>query len=126
MGADSCHTCCEKTDIVLQFIIERNGDMESYGLILVGILVLICGIIMFSGRIEIVHSYNRKRITEESRKPYGRCVGAGSIIIGAGIIIDGIITFFSKNIPHVITMICAFVGVVFIFYGQFKYNKGIF
>ena len=100
--------------------------MEGFVLIFVGIIVLICGIITFLGHIEIVHSYNRTRITEETRKPYGRTVGTGCIIVGAGITIDGIINIFTQNLPPVITIICAGVGVAFIFYGQFKYNKGIF
>ena len=100
--------------------------MESFVLIFVGILVLACGIVAFLGHIEIVHSYNRKRITEETRKPYGRAVGTGCIIVGAGIIVDGIISVFTENNPPVVTIICAVVGVAFIFYGQFKYNKGVF
>ena len=50
----------------------------------------------------------------------------GSMGLGAGITIDGIINIFTQNLPPVITIICAGVGVAFIFYGQFKYNKGIF
>lgn len=100
--------------------------MQSFVLIFVGILVVACGIITLLGHIEIIHSYNRSRITEETKKPYCRAVGTGCIIVGAGIIIDGIINIFTQNLPPVITIICAGVGVAFIFYGQFKYNKGIF
>ena len=100
--------------------------MESFVLIFVGIIVIILGAIIFSGHIEIIHSYNRTRITEETRKPYGRSVGTGSIILGAGITADGLISVLAESFPPVITILCLTAGVALIFYGQFKYNKGIF
>ncbi len=100
--------------------------MESFVLIFVGIIVVVCGAIISSGRIEIIHSYNRKRITEETRKPYGKAVGTGCIILGAGITADGLISVLAESFPPVITILCSGVGVALIFYGQFKYNKGVF
>lgn len=100
--------------------------MESIILVFVGLLVVVTGIVTAKGHIEIIHSYNRKRITEETRKPYGKTVGIGCIVLGSGIIADGIISFFIEAFPPVITLVSLIVGLGFILYGQFKYNKGIF
>lgn len=48
-----------------------------------GILIVILGILNCLGHIETIHWYNRRKITEETRKPYGKAVGIGTIIIGA-------------------------------------------
>ncbi len=99
--------------------------MENMLLISVGVIIIICGIVITCGKIELMHSYHIKNITEETRKPYGRVVGAGLLVIGAGILIDGILSFFLDN-TKAVTVVSFVVGLIIIFYGQFKYNKGIF
>ena len=83
------------------------------------------------GNISTIHWYNRTRITEETRPKYGKLVGTGTLIIGGGIILSAILNMLIKMnvvvlISGVITLISAIIGLVFILYAQFKYNKGIF
>ena len=102
--------------------------------IVIGIILIVIGILNSRGNIGMIHSYHRKRVTEEDRIPFGRKVGLGMIIIGAAVVLSGILSLvsFLTNIAllELIANITVFaglaVGSVFIFYAMFKYNKGIF
>ena len=99
-----------------------------------GILVSILGIINMTGNIASIHSYHRQRVTEENRKPFGKLVGLGTLIIGLAMIVFGILFFiFEKTqfeaivIIGVIELIASFVvGMIVSFYAMKKYNGGIF
>lgn len=45
--------------------------MENFVILFIGVIVIVLGVVIAFGHIEIIHSYNRARITEETRKPYG-------------------------------------------------------
>ena len=96
-------------------------------MILMGICFLVLGIMNFKGNINSIHSYNRKRITEKKIKPYGKLMGIGTIIIGLGMIITGVleIIFELENLYYIMigTII---LGIAIMLYSQIKYNKGIF
>ena len=99
-----------------------------------GIASFILGIIHINGNISSLHKYHRHRVTEENKKPFGRLVGIGSIILGLSFIIMGIMTFISKKIQIKSLLIIAdsiFVAgliadLIISFYAMKKYNKGIF
>ncbi len=92
-----------------------------------GILIVILGILNCLGNIETIHWYNRKRITEENRKPYGKAVGIGTIIIGASMIVCAILELIAETEYIYFGLLAGLiVGLVFILYAHFKYNKGIF
>ncbi len=99
--------------------------MENVILIFIGLIFIVCGLVVMCGKIELMHSYHIKNITEETRKPYGRVVGAGLLVIGVGILLDGVLSFFLDN-TKLVTVVSLIIGLATIFYGQFKYNKGIF
>ncbi|MFR3783260.1 MAG: hypothetical protein ACLTXR_05640 [Clostridia bacterium] len=67
------------------------------------------------------------KITEENRKKYGKSMGIGSLIIGICMTITAILQmiFYNKNIWY-ITVIGIVIGLIFMIYGQIKYNRGIF
>ena len=58
-----------------------------------GILVCILGAINMTGNISSLHSYHRHRVSEADRKPYGKLIGIGTTIIGAAMIIFGVLFF---------------------------------
>ncbi|MBQ7090966.1 MAG: hypothetical protein IJN82_07580, partial [Clostridia bacterium] len=58
-----------------------------------GILISILGIINMTGNISSLHWYHRQRVTEENRKPFGKLVGLGTLIIGLSMIVFGILLF---------------------------------
>ena len=100
-------------------------------MLILGILLTVIGIENVKGNIASVHWYNRTRITEETRPKYGRFVGVGILIIAGGLIFSAVLNMLVKMniavlIGGAITLITVIVGIGFILYAQFKYNKGIF
>ena len=102
--------------------------------LILGIFCVVIGIINFKGNISTLHSYHRKRVSEEDRIPFGRVVGIGTILNGAGLILFGffnlLATLFTMQIFVTIGAVFLIaglaVGLGFSFYGMIKYNKGIF
>ncbi|MBR2151900.1 MAG: hypothetical protein IJ944_01270 [Clostridia bacterium] len=101
---------------------------------IIGVICIIIGISNMKGNISTLHSYHRKRVSEEDRIPFGKKVGLGMIICGGGIIVNGIFsavsTFTEKQIyltiGMVIMIICLAMGLAISFWAMMKYNKGIF
>ena len=99
-----------------------------------GILVSILGIINMTGNISSLHSYHRKRVTEENRKPFGKLVGLGTLLIGIAMVLFGTLYFiFEQTQLEVLVVIGTAVlltgiviGTAISFYAMIKYNKGIF
>lgn len=99
-----------------------------------GLLICILGAINMTGNISSLHWYHRHRVTEEDRKPYGRLVGLGTLIIGASFIIfSALYLVFDKTQNSVLVTVGTveliagvIVGLVLSFYAMIKYNKGIF
>ena len=81
--------------------------MENIIMLILGVFISVVGIVNIKGNISTIHSYNRRKVKEEDIPKYGKTVGTGTLIIG-------------------ISLVAVIVGLGFILYGQFKYNKGIF
>ena len=100
----------------------------------VGIVLCVLGCINMTGNISSLHWYHRQRVTEEDRKPFGKLVGLGTLIIGIAIILFGAMFLVFEMTQQEFWVI---VGTVFLFvglgaglglsfYAMMKYNKGIF
>lgn len=101
--------------------------MESLILLILGIFISVLGIINMTGNISTIHSYNRRKVTEEDAPKYGRAIGIGTLIIGMSLIVSYVLILLNLMIALLFVLIPAIiVGLVFILYAQFKYNKGIF
>ncbi len=101
--------------------------MGKYAFLIVGIILLVLGIINMTGNISSIHSYNRKKVKEEDVPKYGKAVGIGTLIIGISLIADFVLVLLDLLIVVPFVLITAIVvGLAFILYAQFKYNKGIF
>ncbi|MBR5451413.1 MAG: hypothetical protein IKV36_00270 [Clostridia bacterium] len=102
--------------------------------IALGILLIVLGYFNTKGNITAIHSYHRKRVTEEDRIPFGKRVGIGNIIIGIAIIIYGAIFWINEllkndilNIVGIVIMLLGLaIGLAISFSAMIKYNKGIF
>jgi uncharacterized membrane-anchored protein len=86
------------------------------------------------GNISTLHWYHRRIVTEDCRKPFGKLVGLGTLIIGIALILFALLTLISGiaqsmalSVFAIVVLILGFVaGTVLTFYAMFKYNKGIF
>ena len=100
--------------------------MDNIALLILGIFISIIGIVNMTGNISTIHSYNRRKVKEEDVPKYGRAVGTGTLIIGISLIAAFVTTFWSETAMSFIVIPALVIGVGFILYAQFKYNKGIF
>ncbi len=99
-----------------------------------GLLISILGIINMTGNISSLHWYHRQRVTEENRKPFGKLVGIGTLIIGLSTIAFGFLLFIFERtqlqalvIVGSIELIASIaVGMIISLYAMKKYNGGIF
>lgn len=102
--------------------------------IALGILLIALGYFNTKGNITAIHSYHRKRVTEEDRIPFGKRVGIGNIIIGIAVIIYGAIFWINEPLKNdtlniigiVVLLLGIAVGLAISFSAMIKYNKGIF
>jgi hypothetical protein len=102
--------------------------------VLCGIACIVFGIIHTTGNINSLHSYHRDNVKEEDKKPFGRRVGAGTITIGASLVIYGVLMLLSElaalpvltSIALGIMLVGIVVGLIITFVAIKKYNKTIF
>ena len=108
--------------------------MENIILVVLGIVCIVLGIENRKGNINSVHTYHRKRVSEEDKVPFGNLIGIGMLIIGVSVILSAILNFVSVifqqdiyyTIAECVTIIGVVIGLGFNLYAMFKYNKGIF
>lgn len=100
--------------------------MDNLMLLILGLFISIIGIVNIKGNISTVHSYNRRKVTEEDIPKYGKAVGTGTLIIGASLVVAYFTTFWSMTIMGFIVVPAVVIGLAFILYAQIKYNHGIF
>ena len=101
--------------------------MNNITLLLLGIVISAIGVMNMRGNISTVHSYNRRKVKEEDIPKYGKTIGTGTVIIGLSLVVSFFIKAYGKESVVSFVMIPALIiGMGFILYGQFKYNKGIF
>ena len=100
--------------------------MEYIVLLILGVFISVVGIVNIKGNISTIHSYNRRKVKEEDIPKYGKAVGTGTLIIGVSLVLGFIVSFWNEEMIAYITHPAVVVGLGFMLYGQFKYNKGIF
>ena len=100
--------------------------MDNIALLILGIFISVIGIVNMTGNISTIHSYNRRQVREGDVPKYGRAVGTGTLIIGVSLIAAFVTTFWSETAMSFIVIPALVIGLGFILYAQFKYNKGIF
>lgn len=100
--------------------------MDNIALLILGIFISVIGIVNMTGNISTIHSYNRRKVKEEEIPKYGRAVGSGTLIVGISLIAAFVASFWNEKIMAFIVAPALVIGLGFILYAQFKYNKGIF
>ena len=110
------------------------GKFESVAPIILGIVCIVIGVLNLCGNVSMLHGYHRKRVSAEDMPAFSRLVGIGTIIMGVGIGVGGVLSFLSEtlSVPTYhsvgvgILIAALLVGLGFSFYAMIKYNKGIF
>ena len=102
--------------------------------LVVGCLCIVFGAVNMTGNLSTLHSYHYHRVSEQDRKPFGRLVGLGTILVGVSILLYGVFMFiYEKTQSNIwvwigtpLMLVGIIVGLVISFYAMIKYNKGIF
>ena len=106
------------------FIEPLRDSLELLG---IGTIISVLGVFNLRGNIGSIHWYNRRKVSKEDQLPYCRCVGLGTLLIGAAMVISGFLqALVSIEAGAVVILIGIIIGLVLILYAQFKYNRGIF
>lgn len=108
--------------------------MEDIVLLIIGVVCILIGISNRKGNLSLLHSYHRKRVSEEDRLPFGKLVGLGMIVIGAALILAGALTYIAGSlqadawavVSEVVLIAGLVIGLGISFYAMKKYNGGIF
>ena len=101
---------------------------------IVGIILCVLGCVNMTGNISSLHWYHRQRVTDENRKPFGKLVGLGTLIIGIALIVFCTLFFIYEQthlgalviIGTVELIVGIIAGMIVSFYAMKKYNGGIF
>ena len=102
--------------------------------VVIGIVFIFIGISNLRGNIKMLHSYHRDRVKEEDKKPLGKILGVGMIIIAVAIMINGVLTFLSTALNNWVLeaiglgvlIVGLAVGLGLTLYAIKKYNGKIF
>ena len=106
---------------------------ELFVPVIIGLIVIALGIMNMMGNINTLHSYHRKRVADEDRLPFGRRVGAGTIIVGCALIVKAAMQFAAEKAENPVrdtvgTVVLAaggLIGFIIIILAMMKYNKGL-
>ena len=108
--------------------------MDSIASIIIGAVFVVLGIVNYRGNVSMLHSYHKKRVSEEDMPAFARLVGIGTVIVGASLILMGGFSLASsllQSIPllivgNILLGVGLVTGLGLTFYALKKYNKGIF
>lgn len=101
--------------------------MDTIALLILGIMLIVIGAVNLSGNISTIHAYNRRKVSETDAPKYGRAVGIGTLIIGVSFLADfALVKLGLPVVGAVVVLLADAVGIAFILYAQFKYNRGLF
>ena len=96
-------------------------------MIFLGLILIVIGIFNRKGNISTIHWYNRRKVSEADRQAYGKWMGLGTILCGAGLMAGGILQYFAPegiwSIPVVVGLV---IGLGLMLYAQLKFNHGLF
>ena len=101
---------------------------------IIGIFCILFGVSNMMGNLSSLHSYHYHRVTEEDRRPFGRMVGLGTVLVGGGMIAFSVlsaVTMLTNCQPFMwagigVMLILVVAGLIISFRAMIKYNKGIF
>ncbi len=100
---------------------------EGILMVLLGVVLLLLGVNNCRGHIASIHWYNRRRVSPEQQKPYGRWMGLGTGLMGLSLVVTGALQVWARNETNAYILLAGVVvGLGMMLYAQFKYNKGIF
>ena len=92
----------------------------------VGVICVILGLMLWiQQKVSILHDYHYKNVKKEDIPAYTRQMGIGLIIIGAGIIITGLLNLVYSSLWWIPLAAGFDLGLIVIYMAQKKYNGSV-
>ena len=92
----------------------------------VGAICIVLGVLLWKEqRISILHDYHYKHVKKDDIPAYTRQIGIGLIIIGAGIIITGVLNLAYSSLWWIPLLAGFIIGLIVIYITQKKYNGSV-
>ncbi|MDD2994111.1 MAG: hypothetical protein PWQ08_1261 [Clostridiales bacterium] len=78
-------------------------------------------------QITLIHDYHYTKVAQTDKKPYTEKMGKAMILMGAGMLLTGILDFVSHTAYGWVAFgVCFATGLIMMISAQIKYNHGIF
>ena len=92
----------------------------------VGVICIILGVLLWKRqKVSILHDYHYKNVKKEDLPAYTRLMGIGLIVIGAGIIITGLLNLIKSSLWWIPLLTGFILGLAIIYMAQKKYNGSV-
>ena len=92
----------------------------------VGVLLIVLGLLLWRKRmISLLHDYHYRNVKQEDIPAYTREMGIGIIIIGAGIILTGVLNMMYSSLWWIPLAAGFILGLMILFRAQMKYNGSV-
>ena len=93
---------------------------------LVGLLCIVLGVLLWKKQmISILHDYHHRHVKQKDIPAYTKQIGIGLILVGAGILITGVLNLFYSAYWWV-ALVAGFVsGLIVMYKAQKKYNGSV-
>lgn len=89
------------------------------------ILVIVVGILVFSGKTQLIHDYHQTRVKDKNG--YAKAMGKALAGISIPLVITGIIALFTTSaLPTLVLIIGLILSFIPVIRTQNKYNGGLF
>ncbi|MBR3374298.1 MAG: DUF3784 domain-containing protein [Firmicutes bacterium] len=93
---------------------------------LVGLLCIVLGVLLWKKQmISILHDYHHKHVKQKDIPAYTKQIGIGLILVGAGILITGVLNLFYSAYWWVPLAVGFASGLTFMYIAQKKYNGSV-
>jgi len=93
---------------------------------MVGLSIIIIGILLWKKRmLSILHEYHYRNVRQKDIPAYTRQIGISLIIIGAGIVITGILNLFYSSLWWIPLLGGFSLGLIMLYITQKKYNGSV-
>ena len=97
-------------------------------------MLCVVGVLNLCGNISTLHRHHRHRVSEADKKPFGRLIGIGTLVIGVGMLLFSLLALLSEQTGSLVfttvgaglLIAAAIAGMILNFYAMIKYNHGIF
>ena len=92
----------------------------------VGAVIIVMGLLLWlKQKISILHDYHYKHVKKADIPAYTRQVGIGLIIVGAGIVLTGILNLFYSPLWWIPLTAGFVIGLAVLYKAQKKYNGSV-